>query len=543
MLLLLPLIACGGRQKGARGGRGQGTVVIATTADPDALFPPLSGNGQARQINEMIYDYLAQVGPELNTIGDAGFRPRLAERWTWSADSLALTFFVHPRARWHDGVPVHADDIAFTYRLYTNPRLASSTAGELGDIDSVTAPDSMRAIFWYSKRTSHQLLDATEMMILPRHLLGSIPIDSLKEVTSRQSPVGTGRFRFHSWTHGASVELRADTANYRGRPKIDRLIWTIAPDSRTAVSRVVGLDADVYDALHRENLAEVSAQKSLQVLTLPGFDYVFMAFNTRDPANAARPNPLFASRDLRRAITMGIDRAALVRNVFDTLAQVPVGPTVRAFPTTDPNLPQLTYDPVRAKALLDSLGWRVTGADGFRQRNGKDLAFTVLLPASSAPRVKMAVLLQEQLRQLGIRARTEQMEFSSFTARQQARDFDAILASWHLGATPSSLRAAWGSASAKEKGGINFGAYQNPVFDAYVDSAISARDLATSRRYYTKAYETIIQDAPAVWLYEPLAVIGLHRRLRPAELRADAWWFDLADWYIPAEERIARDTM
>jgi peptide/nickel transport system substrate-binding protein len=238
---------------------------------------------------------------------------------------------------------------------------------------------------------------------------------------------------------------------------------------------------------------------------------------------------------------MGVNRAALVRNVFDTLALPGIGPTVRAFPTTELHLPQIPYDPKRAERLLDSLGWRDSNGDGIRERNGRQLRFTLLVPSTSLNRLRMGVLLQEQFRKIGVRVDLDEMEFATFQARQQARDFDANLANWHLGASPGSLREIWGSQAARDSGGINYGSYINPKFDAYVDSAIGTTDSAANRRYYDLAYRIAIDDAPAIWLYEPRTVIGIHRRIKTGPMRPDAWWTSLGDWYIPPEEQLARD--
>jgi peptide/nickel transport system substrate-binding protein len=151
----------------------------------------------------------------------------------------------------------------------------------------------------------------------------------------------------------------------------------------------------------------------------------------------------------------------------------------------------------------------------------------------------LAVLLQEQLRSMGIRVNIEQMDNSAFMARQQARSFDAVLASWHLGASPDGTRLAWTSAGSGKEG-VNYGSYKNPTFDAQLDSALlSGPEDATER--FTLAYGTINQDAPAVWLYEPRTAIGVHRRIQTGWMRPDAWWADLGNWHILPSERLPRD--
>lgn len=529
---LFLIVACSEKSQTPPQTATNGTLVIATSAAIKGLFPPLMGSA-SRQVEEQIYDYLAVVAPDLNTFGDSGFLPRLAESWKWSEDSLSIAFKINTRARWHDGVDVDAADVKYTYAVYTNPAVGSPDASDLVNIDSVTTPDSNTATFWYHRRSAYQLLDATQMMILPRHQFEKIPMDSLKEAGQIATPIGTGRFRFKRNTSGSSLEVTADTANYRGRPGLDRVIWSFAPNGAAAVTKLLGGDADLFPALKPEDIGSTKQNSKLKVISIPGADYVFLAFNLR--------KPVFASRELRRALTMSVDRESLLRNVYDTLAKVAIGPTARVFPTTDTSLNQIPFDPSRAKAVLDSLGWRATSSQDFRKRNGNTLAFSLLVPSSSPQRVRLAILIQEQLRRIGVDAQVEQMEFNTFKSRVESRDFDAMIWDWRLGATPNSIRGLWGAAAARKPGESNYGSYQNARFDSYVDSAIAARMPAVAKMYYKTAYQIIIDDAPAIWLAEPKTVIGLHRRVKTGPMRADAWWFDLGSWTIPKSEQIDRD--
>jgi peptide/nickel transport system substrate-binding protein len=238
---------------------------------------------------------------------------------------------------------------------------------------------------------------------------------------------------------------------------------------------------------------------------------------------------------------MSIDRHLLVKSVLDTMGLVPVGPTIRAYPTTDPHLVQIPYDTVHAARLLDSLGWTRTNGRGIRTRQGRDLAFTLLVPTSSLNRLRMAVPLQAQLGRMGIRVAIETMGSAAMGSREQAGNFDAALGSWHMGASPDGTRAAWSSAGVGDAG-VNYGSYESPVFDAQLDSALRA-DSAHARDLFSRAYATINADAPAVWLYEPMTIMGLHRRIRTGWTRPDAWWINLGDWYIPRRERVLRDRL
>ena len=152
----------------------------------------------------------------------------------------------------------------------------------------------------------------------------------------------------------------------------------------------------------------------------------------------------------------------------------------------------------------------------------------------------MAVLIQEQLRQAGIKVGIEPLDFAAFINKENTRTFDAVFGGWHVEPSPGGIRQTWGSQGA-DKGGTNYGSYRNATFDAQVDSALAATSLPARRSYFTRAYQTIVDDAPAVWMAEPKRIMAVHRRFRTVGMRPDAWWANIADWSIPAAQRIARD--
>ena len=536
LIVCTGLIACsenGARQRADTGG----TIVVAALHDPGTLFPPFITTVQGKQIAEQIYDYLADVGPDLNTRSDRGFRRQLASAWTWSSDSMEISFAINPRARWHDGERVTAHDVAFTYALNKNPDVASRYESSLGNIDSVTVVDSLTAKFWFHRRLPTEFLDAAaQMPILPAHRLEHLRVAALRE--SPPAPVGSGRFRLHRWNKGESVELVADTGNYRGRANVDRVIWSVVPDFQAALTRLWRGEVDLFDGLRPEDLTELARHPSLRSVILPGMDYVFMRFNLRDPSDTTRPHPLFSNREMRRALALAINRQTLARNLLDTFAIVPVGPTVRVFPTTDPKLAQLPYDSARANAMFDSLGWR-RGSNGIRSRNGKELSFTITIPTNSLNRIRAGVILQDQLKRAGVRVHLEQIDMNTEIARVTAGAFDAALDVWTMGASPDGTWDGWSTAGAAASG-VNYSHYSNPAFDAALDSALKA-DSSNARASFSRAYEIINADVPAVWLYEGRKIIGIHRRIHTNVMRPDAWWFSLADWYIPIPDRLLRD--
>jgi peptide/nickel transport system substrate-binding protein len=538
---LATLAACGGGDRPApagEAGEDGGTLVIAVPAEPATLFPPRAQSTQEYAVMGAIFDRLAEIGPDLQTLGDAGFTPRLAESWTWSPDSLSIAFRLHPRARWHDGAPVRAGDVRFTFATYTAEEVASKDRALLVDnIDSVTVRDSLTAVFWFKRRKPQQFFDATyHMFILPAHLLDTVPRAALAAHPFGRAPVGTGRFRFARWEPAARLEVVSDTANARGRARLDRVVWTIARDYGAATVSLFAGEADLYENLQLDNLPQVAAAPTLRLLGNPQLSHTFVGFNTRAPKDRGAPHPVLGDAAVRRALAMAVDRERIVRAVFDSLGQVAIGPAPRALFPDPAALAPLPFDPARARALLDSAGWRDGNGDGVREREGRRLAFELLVPSTSAPRQRAALLVQEQLKSVGADVALRVLEISALVPRLDRRDFDAWMGAWTVNPGLQGLRTTWTTTARN-----NYQSWADAAFDAALDSALATFDPARHRALLVRAFQRAIDDAPSIWLFESRVPIALHRRLRPAPLRADAWHANLADWRVDPAERLDRD--
>ncbi|HVS59251.1 MAG TPA: ABC transporter substrate-binding protein [Gemmatimonadaceae bacterium] len=530
--LTLFVVGCSGDRDSARasaGARAGGTIVISSAADADVLLPPLTLTLQGKQVVDQIFDNLADIGPALNTVGDAGFTPRLSDRWTWSSDSMSVRFHIDPRARWHDGAPVRAEDVRYTFQLVKDTALASPLASNLDNVDSVSLADSLTAVVWFHQRTPDAFFKAaTPVAVLPSHLLRKISPAKLRESDFARAPIGSGRFRFAAWDRGARIVLQADSANYRGRPNPDRVIWLVSADYPAAALRFLGGAADFLDVVKPELVSQAKAKGADIIATSGSLDYGYAAFNLRNARNTG-PHAIFGDRETRRALVMAVDRSSLVRSVFDTLGLVAHGPATRVIATSDTTI-GLPFDPQGAARSLDSLGWR-RAVDGLRFRGKTPLAFSLMVPSASAIRMKLAVLLQEQWRKAGANVRIEPLELNAFGSRMDSRKFESLLNAWHIDPTPSSVREEWASSEIK-KGGYNATSYQNAEFDAVIDSAVKEMNPSRSVALYHRAYRLLTDDAPAMWIYELRNVHGASKRIRTTGIRPDAWWADLADWSV-----------
>ena len=526
MLGAVTLIAgCSGRE-----GAG-GTVVIGSGQDPKSLFPPTAETIQSREATDLMFDRLADRGAALNTLGDSGFVPRLAQRWEWSRDSLRVTFHLDPRARWADGHAVSAQDVKFAFDVYADSATgARERAALIAAVDSVSVGDSVTCTAWFHQRSPERFDELVMTLVpLPAHLLRALPHDSLATSAFSRRPVGNGPFALVAWEQEVRLEI-APSATYTGtRPAKNRVIWTFAPDAATRFKQLASGELDFLENLTVGDAATAAKQPDLRVVRLGSYGYNFIQFNLHDGASS-RAHPLFGDRALRRALTMALDRRLLVHSVFDSLGRVGLGPFVRAQWASDTTVAQIGFDRGAAMRTLDSLGWHA-GRDGVRARNGRPLAFTLLVPTVSAPRLALSVLIQEQLRLAGVQVDIQKIDINAMTARQKLHAFDAVMGGFNSSPSPSGVTQTW-TAAAAATGGLNYGSYENKSFDAQVDSAGASGSVGTAKAHYKAANQIIVDDAPAIWLYEPPTLAGANTRLELGTVRPDAWWMGIPAWTI-----------
>ena len=331
-------------------------MTISSPADADALLPPLVQTTQGNQASELIFDYLAQPVGKVETLGDKGFKPQLASSWSWSHDSLSIAFTIDAHARWHDGHPVLARDVAFSYALYSDPVVAAMQAQNLSGIDSVTVRDSLTAVVWWKKHEPEQFYQlVSSLAIMPEHLLAKEPRAKLASSTFAQHPVGSGRYRFEQWTRQRQLMLIADTTNYRGRPNFNRVVWVVAADPNAAALSVLSGQADMLETVRGDAFEKTRQSSNVRTVEYGSFDYAFMQFNVERTVNGA--HRLFGDKALRVALSEALDRQAMVQNALDSLGSVALGPFTRSSAIADTSLHQIAYNGAEP-------AWRLTHWDG-----------------------------------------------------------------------------------------------------------------------------------------------------------------------------------
>jgi peptide/nickel transport system substrate-binding protein len=528
------LSGCGPGERVAAGPIG-GSLIVAAFGDADALLPPLIGNITGKQFVDLTFASIATPRDTLNVYGDSGYNPGLADRWEWSADSLSIAFHLRPEARWHDGQSVRPSDVRFTLGAYRSPAVASISAPYLANIDSVSVRDSSTFVVWFRDRSAAQFHDFVYNLIpIPEHVYGAVAFDSLRTSPVARTVVGSGKFRLARWEPNVQLEVVADTAHWAGRPRLDRIVWRTMADAMSAASALKTGEVDFVELLRGPALELVQGDSGVRLVRRPALDFAMATFNLRDRRDARRPHPIFADVAMRRALSQAIDRAALVKNILDTLGVTLASPYLDFQNVAGVTL--LPYDPAAATRLLDSLGWRDTDGDSIRERGGQRLEFDVVAPPTSQPRVRASIIIQEAFRRIGVSARPTTMEPAAMFPALAGGQFDLAMTGFSGDPSPSFVRQPFRTGSAQ-----NFGKYSNPGFDALADSAVAGRSPADALRAYSRAGQMLADDPPGIWLYQSIALSGMHRRIQAAPFRIDAWWAHLDQWSVTPGQELPRD--
>jgi peptide/nickel transport system substrate-binding protein len=476
-------------------------VFYASGADLQSINPLLTTHPLARQVQRHV---LFNAGAR-----DSALTP-LPRAWCWGEGRRTLTFALHPGVFWHDGVPTTAADVKFTLEAAKDPATGYPRQGELACLIDVEAQGAqLRLTFCKAQAQFPDIL--TDLAILPEHLLKTVPHASLRTAAFNERPVGNGPFRFvaheseRRWIFEASGDFPAALG---GPPKVARLVVVVVDEATTKLAALVDGELDVagITPMHAAVVRRIAGRTVLSYPIL--FTYGVVWNTSRAPLDDPR---------VRRALTMAMNRRQMVDAFVWGFGEVADGPVPPSHPLAVSVTP-VPFDRAGARALLDSLGWRL-GRGGVRERDGRRLAFTLSTVGSSDNVLEQ--LIQADLDAVGVRADIRQLELGAFLAEAEgsARDYDALvtglpgdLALGYLGALFDSRRLA---------GPMQYARYRN----AEVDRALDAGDLALVQR-------TVARELPITFLFHARGVQGLNRRLLGVRMDLRGELPTVASWHL-----------
>lgn len=506
-----------------------GTVVIGEIGDVMTWNPYLADDETTVEILALIYPSLATEQPDYHT-HPPSFAPHLATSWEWSQDGLELIFYLDPRAVWSDGVPVTSEDVVYTWRTQTSPELGWPLVSAKDLIAEVTALDAHRVRFRFTRVYPYQLMDANEGLIVPAHAWQKVPYERWREVDWRDRVVSAGPFRKASHQQQQELVLERSSDYWKpDRPRLDRVVWRTVPSRASLLTQLRTGDLDVVNGVGPADAPRVIETPGLELEVFPDRGYSQIRWNLR--------RGLFADAGTRRALTMAIDREAIIQVVYRGFARVAVGPILSQMWAFNTDLEPLPHDPEAARQLLAESGWSDSNGDGVLERGGVEFAFEILANTENELRQDICLMVEENLRLVGIRATPRFVEWGTLLSLETHGDFDAIVSRW-IEPTLIDLDELWHS---PPEGGpsLNSGGYSNPEVDRLLAQAAAATSFEDQKPLFDRIQELIVADQPYTFLAETSRLVGVSTRIRGAEFNAATPYFNLEDWYVktvPPEE-------
>ncbi len=496
-------------------------IVEGSIGDASNLIPILSSDSTSHEISGLVFNGLVKYDKDVNIVGD------LAESWDVSSDGLVITFHLKKSVKWHDGYPLTARDVMYTYQVTIDPKTPTAYSGDFLKVKKAEVLDDYTFRVTYDKPFAPALM-SWGTSILPRHLLEGkdITISSLA-----RHPVGTGPYIFKEWLPGQKIVLISNPDYFEGRPYIDGYVMRIIPDTATMFLelRANGIDRMNLTPLQYTRQTENNLfRKNFNKYRYLSFSYTYLGYNLK--------NPLFADKRVRQAIAYGINKDEIIQGVLLGLGKEATGPYKPGTWVYNPNVKTYSYNPQKAKELLAAAGWKDTDGDGILDKDGQPFVFEIITNQGNEIRAKCAEIIQRRLSEIGIKVKIRVLEWAAFVNDFiNKRRFDATILGWTIPLDPD-IYDVWHSSKTGPQE-LNFISYKNEEVDRLIEKGRDTFDQKERKKYYDRIQEILAEDQPYTFLYVPDALPIIHARfhgIQPAPLGIG---YNFIKWYVPKEEQ------
>ena len=484
-----------------------GTFVEGMVGRPASLNPLLSDAYPVdRDLTGLIFDGLVSVE------ADGRLSPALAESWAYSEDGLTLTFTLREGATWHDGVPVTADDVAFTYGLMQDDAFPGpAELRQLWQSVVISVIGDQHIQFTLSQPYA-PFIEATSRGILPAHLLAEVEVADLAAAEFNRAPIGTGPFMVQpgqAWQSADRLRLTPNSAYWREGTQLSDLEFRFFATAEALLAAFRAGDVHAAHDLPPALMPELLTTTGGRLFTSTAPRYTTLFFNLSETGA-----PAVGAREVRQALAYGLDRNGLIDAVLSGQGVVFEGPFLPGTWAARPDLmTAYTFQPETAAALLDTAGW--TFGDGMRFREGAPLSLRLVALDQPEQRA-VAEAIVEQWAALGIDAQLTLLpDLPALNTALTERAFDAVLLDIALPADPD-LYDFWSQEAIVR--GHNYGGWNNRRASEALEAARQLLLPGERSVYYEAFLRQFDADLPALTLYQHVTSYALSDQVQQAEI-------------------------
>lgn len=495
--------------------------VSASIGDARTLVPILASDSASGDIVGLVFNGLVKYDKDINIVGD------LAESWEIKDEGLTIIFHLRKDVKWHDGMPLTAKDVKFTYERLIDPKVPTPYSGDFKKVKDLEIIDDYTVQVLYKEVFSPGLA-SWGMAVMPEHILKD---EDLLTTDFSRSPIGTGPYRFKRWKSGERIDLVSNQDYFEHRPYIDRYIYRIIPDPATMFLELQteGVDSMGLSPLQYERQTDTHFfKRRFRKFRYPSFGYTYLAYNLKDRR--------FADKKVREAINYAVDKEEIIEGVLLGLGRICTGPFVPESWAYNKEVRPLPYNPKKAKKLLLEAGWKDTDGDGWIDKDGKIFEFTIITNQGNQMRKQTAEIIQRRLKEAGIKVNIRILEWAVFLNEfVNKKRFEALILGWGLSRDPDCFDI-WHSSKTKE-GEFNFISYSNEEVDRLLEEGRGTFDLKKRKAVYHRIHEILYEEQPYLFLYVADALPIVHKRFHGIEVAPIGIGYNFIDWYVPKSQQ------
>ncbi len=490
------------------GSSASGTLVFGNSGDAARLDPADVTDGESISRMDNIFEGLVEYKE-----GSTEIQPCLATSWETSADGKEITFHLRKGVKFHDGTDFNADAVVFSFARQYDPNHPYHQYGEwsywgymFSDIEKVEKIDDYTVKIVLSNVNASIM---TSLAMFTVNIVSPANAEKYKEDAFKY-PCGTGPFKFVEWVKDDHITLEANENYWRGRPKLDKLIFKVIPDPS---ARLLALEVGEIHGMEYPNPADferIKANPDLVLMSEPGMNIGYMAMNTgygykdvnkngiKDPDEPLEKTPGYleplTKKEVRQAINMAIDKEAIVRDIYRGTASVAKNGMPPFMLGYNDEIEDYPYDPARAKELLAKAGY----PDGFE--------VTLHVMPVSRPYMfdppKIGEAIQSYLGAVGIKVKFYQVDWGTYLQETEAGLHQMCLLGWtgDNGDPDNFMNVLYGLNTCSIGTAGNYAFYTNEENQELLTKALRTYDVNQRAEYYKKAQELIHEDAGWVFL-------------------------------------------
>jgi ABC-type transport system substrate-binding protein len=460
-----------------------GVLVFGRSGDSVSLDPGRETDGESFYASTAVFDTLVEFIP-----GQTAVKPALAESWEVSDGGLVYTFKLREGVKFHDGTDFNADAVVFSFERQfkeDHPYFDLGPWKYWGYMDMSNIVDEVIAVDDYTVQFNLKKVEAPFIANLAMDFASIVSPTAVAELGEdfKNNPVGTGAFKFVSWTKDSDIVFERNEDYWDGPVYLDRLILKVIPD---ATSRWLALqkgEVDLIDFPSTEDIPAMKAASDIQVIQQPGLNVGYLALNTEK-----KP---FDNKLVRQAMNYAIDQDEIIEGVYGEAGQTAKNPIPPGMWSYNDDIEPYGYDPEKAKELLAEAGY----PNGFTMELW---AMPVARPYNPNAR-KVAEIMQAQLKKVGVTAEIVSYEWGTYLDKTDTGEHQAAMLGW-TGDNGDPDNFLWvllsEPAAIPPAGNIAF--WKNAEFTDLCRQAKETADQEVRDRLYREAQEVFHEEAPWV---------------------------------------------